>query len=56
MMSRAECLARAIEMEGKMAETPDRIAREEYAQLAAQWRILADIAAHDEANALAGAT
>lgn len=56
MMSRAECLARAVEMEGKMAETPDRVAHEEYAQLAAQSRILAEIAAHDEANALVGAT
>ena len=48
MMSRDECLARAIELEAKMLETPYGIAREEYAQLAAQWRILADIAGHAE--------
>ena len=48
MMSRDECLARAVELEAKMLETPYGIAREEYAQLAAQWRILADIAGHAE--------
>lgn len=48
MMSRDECLARAAELEARMIETPHGIAREEYAQLAAQWRILADFAGHDE--------
>lgn len=47
MMSRDECLARAMELEDKMASATGH-AHEEYAQLAAQWRILADIAAHEE--------
>ncbi len=53
VMSPAECLARATELEAKMAETAPGIAREEYGQLAAQWRILADIAAHEAAKASA---
>lgn len=52
MMSRNDCLARAAEMEAKMVQTPHGIAREEYAQLAAQWRILADIAGHAERSRL----
>lgn len=51
MMSRDECLARAKELEANMAETPPGIARDEFAQLAAQWRVLADIAAHEQRKA-----
>jgi hypothetical protein len=48
MMSRVECVARAVELEAKMADATTQEAHDEYAQLAAQWRILADIAAHEE--------
>jgi len=48
MMSREQCLARATDIEEKMATMPPGFAREEYGQLAAQWRVLADIAHHEE--------
>jgi len=48
MMSRDQCLARAIDLEKKMAGMSPGFAREEYGQLAAQWRVLADIAHHEE--------
>jgi hypothetical protein len=47
MMTAEECLARAIEFEEKMQSAEPEI-KEEYGQLAAQWRMLADIAGHDQ--------
>jgi len=49
MMSHDECLARALELEEKRDASAGQ-ARLEYAQLAAHWRILADIAARQESE------
>jgi hypothetical protein len=50
-MDRQECLARAEELEAKMTATPSGLARDGYAELAAQWRVLADIADHEQRKA-----
>lgn len=47
IMNPDECLARAMELEARMAEAPPGLVRDEYGQLAAQWRILADIATYE---------
>jgi hypothetical protein len=45
MRSSLHCLAKAIEMEAKAATCGDDAARVEYAQMAADWRELAALAA-----------
>lgn len=51
MMKSADCLARAVELEDRLATAaPDM--QDEYRRLAAQWRILADIAAYAERSKL----
>jgi len=54
ILSREQCLARAIDLEEKMASLPPGFAQEEYGQLAAQWRVLADMAGHEECRQTPG--
>ena len=50
MMTRDECIARAVELERLMLITPVPSLQEGYGHLASQWRILADVAAYEAAK------